>query len=620
MVKKKKTSVNKKGKYRKYPHEIELAIQKALNLYKLNMLSQAEAIYTNILSKYPEHPQANHLYGLILFNRKNHAGAILYIKNAIKAEPANAEYIHNLGIVYKDSGNLDEAKRMFRLSLKANANYYSAFNSLGSIFMLEGNYKDAKTQFKRAIKLNPAYLDAIYNLAQSYLSLKDYRHAEEQLLILQKHSPDDPEINKALYSSYVDSGNYKAAITLILKAINKAPNDALMIYKLAQIYEKQSQLQEAEKQIDTACILDGKNPKYNWLRAVVYRRLGRIKEASEVLGSIKMPTGDNVLDQNIYFELGRMLDKRGEYDAAFTNFNLANQTQLESLDKKLIKKDRFLKHIDKVHTNLSGEWVSGWNVCEGSSDDKLVFMVAFPRSGTTLLDQLLDGHSKIQVMEEEPILGNIISQIVAKGHDYPACIQSLSCKEINKYRRYYFKEAEKYIKLKPDSTLIDKLPLNIIEIQLIHRLFPSAKIILSLRHPYDVCLSNYMQHFDLNDAMANFLTLEDTAKTYRKTMQLWQKYVEVLPISYQSVRYEDLVDDTETQAKALINFLGFEWEEAILDHAKHAKTRKINTPSYQQVTQPIYNSSRYRWKNYESHLNIISDDLKELIESFGYAI
>ena len=392
-----------------------------------------------------------------------------------------------------------------------------------------------------------------------------------------------------------------------------------MMYKLAQVYEKESLLDDANKWIIKACELDGTCDKYKYLHAVISRRLGKQELAFNILNNITMPTGDLLLDQDIYFELGRVCDKRADYEMAFSSYSLANLTQSKTIKKDVIVKERFIAHVDKVTENLSSDWVARWKTCDEIPADNLVFMVAFPRSGTTLLDQLLDGHSKVQVMEEVPILGKIIAQIVSSGHDYPVCIKKFNCKDIKKFRKYYFKETEKYIDLKPDSILVDKLPLNIVEIQLIQRLFPSSKIILSLRHPYDVCLSNFMQHFDLNDAMANFLTLEDTTRAYRKVMELWQKYINVLKLSYHAVRYEDLVDDTELQARALIGFLGLDWEAAMLNHVNHAKKRRLNTPSYQQVTQPIYNSSCYRWKNYEPYLSKLSVNLNELIESFGYS-
>ena len=127
-----------------------------------------------------------------------------------------------------------------------------------------------------------------------------------------------------------------------------------------------------------------------------------------------------------------------------------------------------------------------------------------------------------------------------------------------------------------------------------------------------------MQHFDLNDAMANFLTLEDTAYAYRQVMELWQKYTEIIPFSFISIRYEDLVEDVEAQARLLTEFLGINLEDKMLDHVQHAKTRKINTPSYQQVTEKIYTRSKFRWKHYEEYLNVIHDDLRQLINDFGY--
>ena len=187
-------------------------------------------------------------------------------------------------------------------------------------------------------------------------------------------------------------------------------------------------------------------------------------------------------------------------------------------------------------------------------------------------------------------------------------------------REAYFKELKMHLDQADDGKLIvDKFPLNIGYVGLIHRVFPDAKFILVLRHPCDCVLSCFMQSFKLNDAMMNFLSLEQSAKLYAAIMELWSVYRQKLNLDVHVVKYEDLVQDLEGTCKPLIRFLGLEWDDNLHNYQKTAMDRSwIKTPSYSQVVQPLYKQASGRWTNYRKQMEPVLPVLQPWIEAFGY--
>lgn len=204
---------------------------------------------------------------------------------------------------------------------------------------------------------------------------------------------------------------------------------------------------------------------------------------------------------------------------------------------------------------------------------------------------------------------------------YPNGLASLSPQQISQFADLYYRCINKHVVLERSSRVIDKLPLNMTRAGLIYRLFPNAQIIFAVRHPCDVVLSCFMQNFGLNSAMANFLTLETTVRFYDALMRLWQRYVELFPLNVHVVRYEDVIEDIGREAARLTGFLGVEWEPGMVNFHEHARRRGwISTPSYHQVSQPVYQHAVNRWEHYRDHLRPFFDMLRPHAQRYGYVL
>ena len=247
------------------------------------------------------------------------------------------------------------------------------------------------------------------------------------------------------------------------------------------------------------------------------------------------------------------------------------------------------------------------------------FIVGFPRSGTTLLDTILRSHPSIEVLEEIPIINRFIDHLYIKKGFTLEDLENIDPKSIKEMRDYYFNQIENYKKNKNKKITIDKMPLNIVHVGEILRFFPNAKFILCLRHPNDCVLSCFMQNFMLNHAMANFLNLDDSLKLYDLTMSLWKNYNNVFKIDSHITKYEDVISNFEKTIRDLLKFLNVKWSDNVTEFHKTAEKRGIiNTPSYNQVNQPIYTNSMYRWKNYKKEFDKSNISLENWIKEFNY--
>lgn len=413
-------------------------------------------------------------------------------------------------------------------------------------------------------------------------------------------------------------GRLDAAIEHYRELLRETPNHADAAANLSMLLEKTNQLDDALAWADRATVLAPNNRTALLTQARVTRRQGRFEDAARQLESLlsrEMPLRSHVIAAN---QLGHCLDRLGRYDEAFERFREANELQKDH-DPEALVDHHGCYGIDFARFFpgwLEDHPVSEWSPAPPDERAPPVFLVGFPRSGTTLLDQVLGAHPRIEVIEEQELLLEVRRQWISR-ENFPR-LTTMTPEEIIAARQLY-RQARAAAQTDPKATVIvDKLPLNTMYLPLIHRLFPDARILFSLRDPRDVSLSCYFQSFSLVGAMPYFLDLEQTVEYYDAVMTLAEASRQKLSLREHTIRYEDLVTDLEGTLRPALEHLEIPWHDAVLDYRAATGGRDINTPSYQQVSEPLYRRSIARWKHYERHLAPVEPRLAPWVEHFGY--
>ena len=269
------------------------------------------------------------------------------------------------------------------------------------------------------------------------------------------------------------------------------------------------------------------------------------------------------------------------------------------------------------------------SVVPGAINDTLpnpLFLVGFPRSGTTLTERIIRSQLDIQTSDEFPALHQItfhLPRLLDRPFSYPNDLHTLSDQEIHYLRKLYWQKFQDALDITPSNgkIFLDKLPLNILHLVFIEKIFPEARVIVALRDPRDVCLSNFMQFFRLNDAMIHFLDLTDSAQLYARIMRFWLLYRRKAGVVWHETRYEDLVFDPENTVKKLVEFATAQSDQTgvtLKNTSPETSDQVFSTPSYYDVTKPIYSHAIGRWKNYAKVLAPAFPVLEEFLIEFGY--
>ncbi|KAA3621918.1 MAG: hypothetical protein DWQ08_13435 [Proteobacteria bacterium] len=321
---------------------------------------------------------------------------------------------------------------------------------------------------------------------------------------------------------------------------------------------------------------------------------------------------DSATARRLYYYRGKALEEVGKFTEAFESFQRMNDIAR-----------RMYAPTDETDIVQAWRDVEPDTIPSFPAVEQLpyhhVFMVAFPRSGTTLLETILDTHPQISTLSEVDTLLEIRREIERLGIVYPAGLSTLTHERVASLRKIYMDATKKYLDDTAHcSVVIDKLPLNILHLPLIRMLFPDARFILSLRHPLDVCLSCFQQDFLLNNEMALFTNLEGCFTRYRDVMMLFENFRDKLDLDLHTVRYEDLVEDFEGTATGVFDFLGIRPDDSYRSFHTVNQEKLINTPSRSQVVRPLYQSSRFKWQHYWQYLQPHVHHIRALIDTYGY--
>ena len=505
----------------------------------------------------------------------------------LKTNPDHFKVIFLLGTLSAQTKNFDRAKQLLQKATQIQPNNADAHNNLGSAQKETGENQKAINSYEKAIQINPNYANTHNNLG---VVLKEV-------------------------------GKYQKAISCFEKAIENQPNFRLAHQNLMDIYEVTNQEKELRTAILKARTLLKDNPITKLFEGILLNRNEKFVEAKKCLETISFKASEINKEILRVSTLAKCYDRIGDSDKAFNYFTKTNNLVLQQTDVKIFNKNRYLQKIKTRRKFFTKSKVNKWsNLKLSDKRQDPTFLVGFPRSGTTLLDTILDSHPMIEVLEEKNMVEKFINSLSELPNGGLEDLENMQGDQLKKIRDTYFNSLEIAVKNKGNLKLyIDKLPLNIIYAGEIFRIFPNSKFILSLRHPCDCVLSCLMQNFKLNDAMANFFNLDDTAHLYNAVMNLWTQYISVFSINYHEAKYENLVKNLEPTIKSILNFLELPWDNSVLEYLKTAKKRdRIATPSYTQVIKPIYSHASGRWKRYIKKTSNVYSILEPWIKKFNY--
>ena len=508
---------------------------------------------------------------------EDHAAAVEALQQALTLNPDSAPTRLNLALELACLGKVDESEALLRDAIARDPTDARCATELAGILRLRGPSDDVVDQYERALTIDP-----------------------DNIALRVQHATEARLMNRF--------GEAEASYTV---ALDREPNHGLANLGFARMLDNLNREHEIAPLLARAERAGVESGVAAVIRAFDHRRARRFAEGLDALADVPAD-----LDSAAIHHLrGEFLNGLGRHDEAFAAYRSMNEEY--RLDPSR-PEERAAAYADLVRSDfatVSPAWFDRWGPPAAPDVRPApVFLVGFPRSGTTLLDTLLMGHPGVEILEEEPTLREV-SGVLQQVEELP----DASPEQLEHARDKYWETAGKLTPLAPGRLLVDKNPLLMNKLPLIRRLFPDARIILAVRHPCDVVLSCYITNFSLNAGMANFLTLESAANLYDLSFRSAERAIEVMKLSAHTVKYENIVADRESELRTLFDFLGLEWNEAVLDHQSTARGRDhIKTASYAQVVQPIYTRAAGRWERYRAHLEPILPILEPWIAKFGY--
>lgn len=542
-------------------------------------------------------------------------------KVAQRNDPPEIVQALQTAVQFHRAGNLQGAAAIYQQVLARRPDHPDALHLLGLVLHQAGQHGQAVELFDRAIAVDGKQAHYHSNLADTLRDLGRYAEAERSCRRALKLKPDYLEAYNNLGNALRDQGQAEAALEAYGQALTLNAGHAEVLANRADLLETTNHVEAAWTAAVDALELVPGHPLLNVVAAKCERRRGDVEAAVARLSTLADFRGAPSHEVRVHFELGRLYDRTGDADKAIAHLSRGNQT-LTRIGGTKSEADRGarLASIAVLTERFTRDWVETWSPpAEDDEAESPVFLVGFPRSGTTLLDQILDSHPRLQTVEEKPLLLSLVQALHVSGRAEPNALASLSASDIDALRRVYWAKAGECLGRTPGTLLVDKFPLNILYLGLIYRVFPRAKVIVALRHPCDVVLSCFMQDFRMNDVMAHFTSLDGAAELYAAVMGLWRQYQAALPIDLHQIRYEDLVGDFDGEARRVLEFLGVGWDAGVRDFASHAAARGwIDTPSYADVTQPIFSRAIGRWQRYSAQMAPLFDQLRPYVEAFGY--
>jgi len=516
---------------------LELEIHEVVKLYKSGKFSKCEENTKKLIKKNPNVAFLYNLAGLVLNAQNRNDEALEFYNKGLEIDPKYAMIYNNLGLIYHNK------------------------NALGKNF--EANIIKAEELYKKSLKLNP----------------------------------NIPEANSNLGNLYNLIGKNKESIKYHKQAISADPKYYFSYLNLAYVYISIGDFKEAKKYLNE-CI--SKNPNFS----LAHRALSRITKYSQKNSHFiqlknlynKINKEDDINKMNLAFALGKANEDIEDFEESFFYYNAANSIHRTKINFSLEKEKYYFEELKNTYSSKILQKYNNY----GSKDSSAIFILGMPRSGTTLIEQILASHSKVYGGDEL----NFIPKLINKYFSHDSInhfLQGIYNFDISILK----KMGDEYISLLKSISMnsekiTDKLPANFLNIGLIKLILPNSKIVHCYRNPKDNIFSIFKNYFPGNKI--KFASdLYETVEYYNLYFDLMKFWNNKMSDFIFNIKYEDLINNTDKELKRLLNFCDLDWENNCLKF--YDNKRAIKTASDTQVRNKIYNTSINLWKNYEKFLN-----------------
>lgn len=546
-------------------------------------------------------------------------------RELIHLQPNVPEHWNNLGNCLCELGSEAEALSPLQRALQLGADDAGVHFGLARAYCRTGELPAAERHIQRALQFENGNSDMVLLQTRIALAADRVERARPLLAALRK-AQLSPGQRSDLGFLEMQAGQYVAAVQSFQTTLNALPDDIEARIGLGLALERSNRVDAARLQREritaeiAAALSTALASKLLQLDARLASRAGDEAKAQAALQQLlaeELP--DQALRANLAFALGRSFDKTRDTAAAMQAFRAAHATRralVAANHPELVGRDDLLSMLKRdVPRHLPA-------LQPDDAEHDPIFLVGFPRSGTTLLEQLLDAHPALSSFDEQAFLQHLLDDLRHQGQAYPEALATLDAEQMGQLRQRYFSEVNSVVPDRRHIRIVDKNPLNLARLPLANALFPKAQVLLALRHPCDVVLSCYMQSFRAPAFAFTFETLASTARMYAEVMHFWARIEPQLTVPVHVLRYEDLVVDVENQARKLFEFLGLSWHDELLAFTERAaKKGAISTPSYSDVTQPVNRRAVGRWQRYRNYFTSdVLDSLAPFIERFGYRL
>jgi tetratricopeptide (TPR) repeat protein len=561
--------------------------------------NEAEAMdcFRRVLVLQPDHAAAHNNLGTALLKQKALEDAERSFRRAIEIQPTLAEAHNNLGAVRKEQRDFPAAVVHFRQAVALKPNYVEALNNLGSALLEQGELDPAMATFRLVLTLTPT-AEAHDRLANALRLGGEYVDAQQHLQLALQLKPELASAHANLGAVMHATGAVREAIAHYRRSLELDPKYVFAHTSLGQALMAVGDRREAVEHFREAIAIDPNSAFAHWLLVTNGSKSASgaiISRLQELLADPRAGEYDRCL---LHFALAHAFDGAADYDRALAHARTANDLKKRQLKRRGVE-FKIVEHVgavERIIQTYTSDFFAAAKAA-GADSEVPIFIVGMPRSGTTLVEQILASHAEIYGAGELDHIAELAAHIEALPRFAQPHLWQPA--EIAHLRAVGADHLQMLARVSGNARrVVDKMPTNFLHLGLIAMLYPQARIIHCRRDARDVMLSCYLQNFS-SDAMHFTFDVNDLGgylQQYQRLMSHWQK---VLPLPVLDVTYEELVHDQEGVSRRMVDFCGLAWDPNCLDF--HTTERTVTTASAAQVREPMHTQSVARWRNYQSH-------------------